>query len=111
MDIQSKNIILQVCKEYGISYEDIMDKNRRVEVVDARNEAMLRMNLKLKMSSLAIGRIFKKTHATVLHAWKKAEKRRSSSISTNDFILSLISEKNKITKRLSVIEELIKTYS
>lgn len=59
-------ILNEVAAQHGMTVAQMMGKNRRYEVVRARQEVMWRLNL-LGMSTPRIGQWLKKDHSTVLH--------------------------------------------
>ena len=58
--------INRVARTYGVTYDDIIQKNRTAPVVKARNAAYWRIWKKYGYSLLQLGRIFNRNHVAVL---------------------------------------------
>ena len=59
-----------VQKETGLEWYEIIDKTRKREIVSARHLAIYLIKEHTNMKLTAIGSIFGKDHATVLHSYK-----------------------------------------
>lgn len=72
----AKDIILEVCRERGVSYPEIIGPRRKACIVAARQWAMWRVKNECSHLSLPrIGRIFgDKDHTTVMHAVRKIDR-------------------------------------
>lgn len=64
-------ILSVTAEDFHIAVADILSRKRTRAVADARMMAMLVMRDLLPHSSIVIGNIFSRTHATVLHDVKK----------------------------------------
>jgi chromosomal replication initiator protein len=93
-NISIDNITRIVCKEFGVDENKVREKNRKKEVVLARQVAMY-LSKKLTKSSLkTIGLHFGgRDHSTVIHAYNNIEKLTSEDISLNEIVTGL---KNKL---------------
>ncbi len=93
-NISIDNITRIVCKEFGVDENKVREKNRKKEVVLARQVAMY-LSKKLTKSSLkTIGLHFGgRDHSTVIHAFNNIEKLTSEDISLNEIVTGL---KNKL---------------
>lgn len=69
-----KDIILDVCEQYGLIYADIVGPSRAQRIVEARHAAMTATYLfRPDLSLPQIGRQFgRRDHSTVLHALQKS---------------------------------------
>lgn len=75
-EVEISKIINVVCAYFDIFKEDLMQKTRKREIIDARHIATALANFKIKdkrrVSLAFIGKLIgRKDHATVLHASKK----------------------------------------
>ncbi len=67
----ARQIQLEVCALHCVAHVDVVGKCGRPEVVAARNEAMARCRVELRMSYPQIARLFTKNHSTVMHGIRK----------------------------------------
>jgi len=93
-NISIDNITRIVCKEFDVDENKVREKNRKKEVVLARQVAMY-LSKKLTKSSLkTIGLHFGgRDHSTVIHAYNNIEKLTSEDVSLNEIVTGL---KNKL---------------
>ncbi len=93
-NISIDNITRIVCKEFDVDENKVREKNRKKEVVLARQVAMY-LSKKLTKSSLkTIGLHFGgRDHSTVIHAYNNIEKLTSEDASLNEIVTGL---KNKL---------------
>ena len=70
LDMRSARIIATVSRLTEISIKEIRGKSRLREVVNSRRICMVLINDVLKYNLSQIGRIFGKSHCTVLHTFK-----------------------------------------
>ena len=70
LDMRSARIIATVSRLTEISIAEIRGKSRLREVVNSRRICMVLINDVLKYNLSQIGRIFGKSHCTVLHTFK-----------------------------------------
>lgn len=82
-----------VCKEFNVDENKVREKNRKKEVVLARQIAMY-LSKKLTKSSLkTIGLHFGgRDHSTVIHAYNNIEKLTSEDVSLNETVSGLINK-------------------
>jgi len=59
--------------EFGLSRADLLSKSRKRELVEYRQISMHILKGYTTLGASAIGRVFKKDHATVLHSIKTVE--------------------------------------
>ena len=75
----SKDVLKNVAEFYGVSIEDILNKNRRREIVKPRQIAMYLMRSEIKSSFPSIGKcIGGRDHTTAMHAYEKISKEMES---------------------------------
>lgn len=67
-----KTAITTVCKDYNISYEDIMSSSRKRSIVLPRMVLMYKL-YQTGFTLVEVGAIFKKDHTTVIHAIRLIE--------------------------------------
>lgn len=66
-------MMLKICRYYGVSFEQVIDRNREGEVVHIRKVAMYILSKKTQMSTTAIGKFLSDPyskpyhHSTVIH--------------------------------------------
>lgn len=72
--VRADEIIDEVGKEFGVPLHMIMDDVRTGTVTHARQEAMCRIREQTTLSTVEVGRIFKRHHTTVVHAWNRRRK-------------------------------------
>lgn len=65
-----QDVVNAVCAYYGTTYEKITKQDRRMEVKIPRMLGMIAVYYQCGQSLTATGRVFKRDHATVLHARK-----------------------------------------
>ena len=70
LDMRSARIIATVSRLTEISIKEIRGKSRLREVVNSRRICMVLINDVLKYNLSQIGRIFGKSHCTVLHTFR-----------------------------------------
>ena len=69
-ELTPNTIITQACLSYDVSYVQVMSKKRNRRYVEPRQVSMYLMRTLIpEMSLTDIGRIFRKDHTTVLHAY------------------------------------------
>ena len=90
-------IIDLVADHFGITVDEIMSQKRDKQIAEARQIAMYVSRKYTDLSQNDIAEIFKRDHATVIHAIKKI----SNELSTNSELQSKI---NVIVKKLNVEE-------
>ncbi|QDF65162.1 helix-turn-helix domain-containing protein [Mycoplasma nasistruthionis] len=74
-----ETILKEVAKYYKITTKDITGKSRKKEIVVARWAAVHMIKIYFKdISSVEIGKILQKDHATILNAFKKNEENKES---------------------------------
>jgi len=67
-----KDILKNVAEFYGVSIEEIINKNRKREIVKPRQVAMYLMRNEIKSSFPSIGKhIGERDHTTAMHAYEK----------------------------------------
>jgi chromosomal replication initiator protein len=67
-----KTAITTVCKDYNISYEDIMSRSRKRSIVLPRMVLMYKL-YQTGFTLMEVGAIFGKDHTTVIHAIRLIE--------------------------------------
>lgn len=67
-----KTAITTVCKDYNISYEDIMSRSRKRSIVLPRMVLMYKL-YQTGFTLMEVGTIFNKDHTTVIHAIRLVE--------------------------------------
>ncbi|TYT74417.1 chromosomal replication initiator protein DnaA [Desulfobotulus mexicanus] len=72
--ITVEGIKLMVCKEFGVSPEDIVSKSRKQNFVRSRQMGIYLSRKYTDQSIQAIGRSFNRYHATAIHAINAVEK-------------------------------------
>ena len=71
------NLIIHfVANEYGVSVDDVKSPSRRREFAEPRQVAMYLIRYNTRLSLEAIGTLFIRNHATVLHGIKNVERLR-----------------------------------
>lgn len=65
------DIVDAVCAVYNITYWQMFGSSQKEEIVDARHMAMFMIRKHTKLSLPAIGKIFNRAHATILHACRR----------------------------------------
>jgi chromosomal replication initiation ATPase DnaA len=65
-----RDIIKTVARQHGLSFQRIVGKSRRMEVVRARKIAM-RMCIDKGYTACEVGKVFNRTHSTVVHHKRK----------------------------------------
>jgi len=93
-------IIGGVAGYYGLTFEDIIRKTRKREIVQARQLAMYLCRKLTNTWIKDIGKIFNKHHTTVIHAIKTVKDLKSiKDVYINDEIIEKIEENiKKVTK-------------
>lgn len=66
-----------ICEYFKTSKSDLISSTRVREIADARHIAMYAFRKTSTMTATAIGKIFKRDHATVIHACRKVENMKS----------------------------------
>jgi chromosomal replication initiator protein len=61
------NILQAVTKIYNVSYNELIGKSRKRQLVDARKQIIGRMYQKGIISLPTLGRFFNRDHTTILH--------------------------------------------
>lgn len=83
MMVSVDDIIATVAEVFGVAPADILSQSRRAAIVEARHAAMYLARTLLGASLPAIAQAFDKAHhATVLHAIRKIETRRTTCVDT-----------------------------
>lgn len=72
-----ERIVLQVCKTYGLTAEELASKSRRRNIVQARNTAFFLARKHTPLSLKAIGQRFGRRHSTVIKGITCLEKEMS----------------------------------
>lgn len=73
-----REIIAEVALQHGVAVSDILGVSRERRICDARQEAMWRAKTERPDMGLpTLGKIFRKDHTTVLHAFQKIEAQRA----------------------------------
>ena len=67
-----KTAIITVCKDYNISYEDIMSRSRKRSIVLPRMVLMYKL-YQTGFTLTEVGAIFNRDHTTVINAIRKIE--------------------------------------
>jgi len=94
VSISIDKITKLVCKEFGVDDNKVREKNRKKEVVLARQVAMYLSKILTKSSLKTIGLQFGgRDHSTVIHACNNIEKLASKDVSLNKIVSGL---KNKL---------------
>jgi chromosomal replication initiator protein len=70
----SEKVLSLVCSQFSISYQDIVSKSRKAELILPRHLSMYILNQKLKMNKTIVGRLFNTKHTTVINAVNKIKK-------------------------------------
>ena len=70
MDGDAVRVLITVSKITNISISDIRGTNRIHDIVEARRICMVLLHDELLYKSARVGRIFNRTHATALHAYR-----------------------------------------
>lgn len=68
-----QTLILNICKVFRITEEDLFGRSRERHLADARAIYFYIMHKVYKNTSLSIAKRFKRNHATILSACKKVE--------------------------------------
>ena len=79
MDMQNnkifaRDIIKEICKEYGVSYEGLTGKNPHLNLRQARTRAIWRIKQETDFSFARIAGIFGRDHSTIIHIYRVAER-------------------------------------
>ena len=69
-----------VCEYYSLSMDDLMERSRRVVVVEARQMAWFLLRYYSHLSFPAIGRLFGKDHTTVMYGVKMVDKKGDANV-------------------------------
>ena len=94
VNISIDNITKIVCKEFQVDENKVREKNRKKEVVLARQIAMYLSKELTKSSLKTVGLHFGgRDHSTVIHACNNIEKLTSEDVSLNEIVTGL---KNKL---------------
>lgn len=77
----SKQILTEVCRQFGRTEAEMFGYSRMKHIVNARHFAMWRMSKETEMSSVEIGQFFGgRDHTTVLSAVKKLDAMRAQAM-------------------------------
>ncbi|UXN73395.1 hypothetical protein N8D56_21350 [Devosia sp. A8/3-2] len=79
-------VVKLVVEKHGVTPADILGPSHKREFVAARQEAMCRAYTDLGMSTLAIGRRFRRDHTTVLHSIRIHRERVGANTAKRDVI-------------------------
>ncbi len=74
LESEIQKIIDNTSSAYGISIDDILGDKRQRETVIPRHIIMYKLRKELELSFPRIGKIFRKDHTTIIHAYNKIEK-------------------------------------
>ena len=66
-------ILNTVSIKFHVSVEDLKGKAQTVEIVNPRNEAIYLLRTLTDLSTVEIGKIFNRSHTTILHSVSKVE--------------------------------------
>jgi chromosomal replication initiator protein len=81
--ISPKDILKNVAEFYGVSIEDLINKNRKKEIVKPRQIAMYLMRTEIKSSFPSIGSwLGGRDHTTAMHSYEKITKEIESDKTT-----------------------------
>lgn len=73
-NIAFEDIMILVCGQYGITARAMRSKNKKREVVDARQVAMVLILKHIpKANTKTVGQYFKRDHSTVVYAKRKVQ--------------------------------------
>lgn len=94
--ITPDDIITSVCSYYKVSREDLLGKNKRQEIVRARQICAYLMCDMLSLPLVNIGKLLNRDHATIIHARDKI----AESIKLNDRVAQDVDDiRNSILKQ------------
>ncbi len=74
------DMITTICKHYGISENELLEKTRRADIVMVRAIAYYCLRHRMKLPFATIGKMFNKHHATVMHSVGLAKRHYMSDI-------------------------------
>ncbi len=75
-----KQIAMDICKKYDVSFEEIIGEDRKRDLVRVRQEIFYTIRTELGWSLPEIGNRFNRDHTTILHGIQKYEERLKSSV-------------------------------
>jgi len=93
-DLKLESVIRVVCEKYDITIEALKGKSRIKDVVEARQICFYILHKKMKLTSIVVGDMFNKNHATVLHSCRTIE----------NFMLHEVDLKNRINNIITEIK-------
>lgn len=73
-----KIVVERVAREFELTPADILGDSRKANILEARHVAIWLCRLETKLSFPQIGAVFNKDHTTIIHAYRKMEKRDES---------------------------------
>ena len=93
-DLKLESVIRVVCENYDVTIDALKGKSRIKDVVEARQICFYILHKKMKLKSVAVGDMFNKNHATVLHSCRTIE----------NFMIHEIALKNKINDIITQVK-------
>ncbi len=74
--LREEDIQRLICDNYRLQREELLGRSRRKQVVKARNLAIYLCRQYLQRSLPELGRAFRRSHSTILHALESVERER-----------------------------------
>ena len=72
-NLDRDSLILKVCNFYEVTLQELMSKTRLRKIVDARNTLYYILHRCHKLTSVEVGKMFNKNHATILNGANRIE--------------------------------------
>jgi len=69
-EITTTSLIESAAKKYGVTVDEILSRARVQPIAEARSYAIYLVREHMHLSQTAIGKIFKRDHATILYSCK-----------------------------------------
>ena len=67
------SVIIKICSYYDVTLDELMSKSRLRKIADARNTLYYIFHKCYRMTSVEVGKMFNKNHATILSGSNKIE--------------------------------------
>ncbi len=83
-------LIENVCRRFNVPMDSVLSENRKAELVRVRDVCNYLLRQKYNMQFQQIGKIFKRSHSSVLMAVKRVAKMIENDSSLRDVITSLV---------------------
>lgn len=106
MSTRPKQIVSEISRKHGVTFEEITSEVRIPRVVHARQELMWRLRTEVLWGTPRIGRFVNRDHSTVLHGigrhelrLRDAEGREASSVGINAGAVRRVTKRVQACKR------------